>query len=379
MNVVKEINKINQLELELGVSGASWHDEYRDSAYIFVGGIPFDLTEGDVITIFSQYGEVMDLNMPRDKETGKRRGFAFLMYEDQRSTVLAVDNLNGAVVLEKTLRVDHVKDYKQPKTKGADGEWLEPDEQSLNARPEMIVDSASNANNSDSDSDSDAPSIDPEDPMREYLLAQRREARLLKKSSSKSKSKSKKDKHKDETPEERRARKARKAERRARKGDKSEKGKDKKTSKSKTSEGMRGVEALLSSLGGGGGGDVRRAGGRSRSRSRSPPPPSRRTGARSRSRSRSPRRSRSRSPPPPPRRDRDVGHDARMPPPPPPPGRDRDVDRDRQRPERGFDSRAGVGRGDGRGGGGEGDRRGRRNDSSERREFADGTWERDRH
>ena len=61
----------------------------------------------------------MDVNLPRDKETGKPRGFAFLMYEDQRSTVLAVDNLNGAKVLERTLRVDHVKDYKQKGTKGA--------------------------------------------------------------------------------------------------------------------------------------------------------------------------------------------------------------------------------------------------------------------
>ena len=53
-SVVKEINKINQAELDLGISGASWHDEYKDSAYIFVGGLHFDLTEGDVITIFSQ-------------------------------------------------------------------------------------------------------------------------------------------------------------------------------------------------------------------------------------------------------------------------------------------------------------------------------------
>ncbi|ETW84103.1 hypothetical protein HETIRDRAFT_28234, partial [Heterobasidion irregulare TC 32-1] len=114
-SVVREINKINQIELELGTSGASWHDEYKDSAYIFVGGLHFDLTEGDVITIFSQYGEVMDVNLPRDKETGKTKGFGFLMYEDQRSTVLAVDNLNGATVLDRTLRVDHVKNYKQPK------------------------------------------------------------------------------------------------------------------------------------------------------------------------------------------------------------------------------------------------------------------------
>ena len=79
------------------------------------------------------------MNMPRDKETGNRKGFAFLMYEDQRSTILAVDNLNGAKVLEKTLRVDHVKNYKQPKIKNEDGEWVDPEEQSLNAKPEMIT------------------------------------------------------------------------------------------------------------------------------------------------------------------------------------------------------------------------------------------------
>jgi RNA-binding motif protein, X-linked 2 len=81
----------------------------------------------------------MDVNLPRDKETGKTKGFGFLMYEDQRSTVLAVDNLNGTKVLEKTLRVDHVKNYKQPKLRNEDGEWIEPEEQSLNAKPEMII------------------------------------------------------------------------------------------------------------------------------------------------------------------------------------------------------------------------------------------------
>ena len=50
-----------------------------DSAYIFVGGLPTALTEGDVITIFSQYGEILDISLPRSKETGARRGFGFLM------------------------------------------------------------------------------------------------------------------------------------------------------------------------------------------------------------------------------------------------------------------------------------------------------------
>jgi RNA-binding motif protein, X-linked 2 len=85
-----------------------------------------------------RYGEIMDINMPRDKGSGKPRGFAFLMYEDQRSTILAVDNLNGASVRNKTLKVDHVKNYKQPKLKGEDGKLYEREEPSYNAKPELI-------------------------------------------------------------------------------------------------------------------------------------------------------------------------------------------------------------------------------------------------
>ena len=46
-----------------------------------------------------RYGELVDVRLMRDKKTGKSRGFAFVAYEDQRSTVLAVDNFNGAEVL----------------------------------------------------------------------------------------------------------------------------------------------------------------------------------------------------------------------------------------------------------------------------------------
>ena len=83
-----------------------------------------------------RYGEIVDVDMPRDKNTGKRRGFAFLMYENQRSTVLAVDNLNGAQVLNRTLRVDHVKDYKQKEL--VDGKWIDRETERLNARPELM-------------------------------------------------------------------------------------------------------------------------------------------------------------------------------------------------------------------------------------------------
>jgi len=43
---------------------------------------------------------------------GKSRGFAFLAYEDQRSTVLAVDNLSGSRVAGRVISVNHVDNYK---------------------------------------------------------------------------------------------------------------------------------------------------------------------------------------------------------------------------------------------------------------------------
>eukprot|EP00271_Cylindrocystis_brebissonii_P019884 TRINITY_DN631_c0_g1_i1.p1 TRINITY_DN631_c0_g1~~TRINITY_DN631_c0_g1_i1.p1 ORF type:complete len:452 (+),score=119.98 TRINITY_DN631_c0_g1_i1:662-2017(+) len=111
---VKNTQKITAREIASGASEeASWHAKYKDSAYIFVGGLPFTCTEGDLLAVFAQYGEVVDVNLVRDKATGKSRGFAFIAYQDQRSTVLCVDNLNGARIVGRIIKVDHVASYKR--------------------------------------------------------------------------------------------------------------------------------------------------------------------------------------------------------------------------------------------------------------------------
>jgi RNA-binding motif protein, X-linked 2 len=113
MNSIRRTEALNNRELEdCTPVEASWHKDYADTAFIYIGGLDERLTEGDVITIFSQYGEPVYLNLVRDKETGKSRGFAFLKYEDQRSCDLAVDNLGGAKVMERYLNVDHTR-YKK--------------------------------------------------------------------------------------------------------------------------------------------------------------------------------------------------------------------------------------------------------------------------
>jgi len=184
MNVTKEIQRINAGEIDRNTStSASWHAQYKDSPYIFIGNIPFDLTEGDIITIFSQYGEVLDLQLVRNKETGESKGFAFLRYEDQKSTILAVDNLNNYTLLGRTLRVDHAS----AETK--DGEKRT----GMNAAPPLLRDDNKSISGSDTeDSEDFEDKVDPDDPMREYII------KKLKKEKKKAKKKAKKEKKKKE-------------------------------------------------------------------------------------------------------------------------------------------------------------------------------------
>ncbi|RAL06598.1 uncharacterized protein BO97DRAFT_315221, partial [Aspergillus homomorphus CBS 101889] len=203
MNNIRQVQALNKRELENAVPPeASWHADYRDTAYIYIGGLPFDLSEGDILTIFSQYGEPVHINLIRDKDTGKSRGFAFLKYEDQRSTDLAVDNLGGATVLGRVLRVDHTR-YKR-----------RDDEEETDNVAKLIGDSTSKAAADDRDTDDERrrrrkrrtsesreeeprrrPKLkeeleleelilthDEEDPMKEFLIEEKKEevARALK-------------------------------------------------------------------------------------------------------------------------------------------------------------------------------------------------------
>ena len=151
----------------------------KDTAYIYIGGLPFDLSEGDVVTIFSQYGEPTYINLIRDKESGKSKGFAFLKYEDQRSTDLAVDNLGGATVLGRVLKVDHTR-YKRK-----DGEEEEERERELRAD---VNGAEAGEDDIKEDEDERRPLLkeevelqklirdhDEDDPMKAYLIQEKRE------------------------------------------------------------------------------------------------------------------------------------------------------------------------------------------------------------
>ena len=116
LSKIKQIQRLNEQELNYKINyNASWHYKYRDSSYIYISGFPKEVTEGDLVIVFSQYGEIVDCRIVRDKKTGKSKGFGYICYEDQRSTILAVDNLNGIKIGGNIILVDHVEEYKLPK------------------------------------------------------------------------------------------------------------------------------------------------------------------------------------------------------------------------------------------------------------------------
>ncbi|MDJ0510690.1 MAG: RNA-binding protein [Crocosphaera sp.] len=76
---------------------------------IYVGNIPFDVTDTDVRDIFQEYGDVKRVHLPVDRETGRIRGFGFVEMETEDQETAAIGELDGAEWLGRTLKVNKAR------------------------------------------------------------------------------------------------------------------------------------------------------------------------------------------------------------------------------------------------------------------------------
>ena len=65
---------------------------------LFVGNLSFKLTEQELEELFSRSGTVVSVAMPVDRETGRKRGFAFVEMETQEMAEAAISEFNGQTV-----------------------------------------------------------------------------------------------------------------------------------------------------------------------------------------------------------------------------------------------------------------------------------------
>jgi cold-inducible RNA-binding protein len=84
---------------------------------LFVGNLSFKLSEGELEELFGQYGTVVSCSIPTDRDTGRKRGFAFIEMSNQAEAEAAIKALNGRDVDGRQLAVS----VSQPKPKGPGG------------------------------------------------------------------------------------------------------------------------------------------------------------------------------------------------------------------------------------------------------------------
>ncbi|KAK5624580.1 hypothetical protein RRF57_000296 [Xylaria bambusicola] len=77
------------------------------SRVVFVGNIPYGLSEEQISDIFSTAGKVLNFRLVYDRETGRPKGFGFAEYPDADSAASAVRNLNDHEIMGRKLRVDY--------------------------------------------------------------------------------------------------------------------------------------------------------------------------------------------------------------------------------------------------------------------------------
>ena len=66
-----------------------------DGRKVFVGGIPFGVDQHNVREDFGRYGEVEDVYLPTDRETGKLRGFGFVTFKNAPDAQAAAAEMHG--------------------------------------------------------------------------------------------------------------------------------------------------------------------------------------------------------------------------------------------------------------------------------------------
>ena len=73
---------------------------------IFVGNLPFRAEREDVLQLFAPFGEVLNCSLPLERDTGRKRGFAFIEMADEAIESRAIDGLQGTELMGRPLRIN---------------------------------------------------------------------------------------------------------------------------------------------------------------------------------------------------------------------------------------------------------------------------------
>ncbi len=76
---------------------------------IYVGNLSYEVDQNDLNEVFGEYGTVKRVHIPTDRETGRVRGFAFVEMESEGDEDKAIEALDGAEWMDRTLKINKAR------------------------------------------------------------------------------------------------------------------------------------------------------------------------------------------------------------------------------------------------------------------------------
>jgi len=85
---------------------------------IYVGNINFKETAETLTTMLSPYGEVKEVKLITDRDTGRSKGYAFVTMDSPESAQKAIDALNGTTQMDREIKVNEAEEKKRDRPSG---------------------------------------------------------------------------------------------------------------------------------------------------------------------------------------------------------------------------------------------------------------------
>jgi RNA recognition motif-containing protein len=88
---------------------------------IYVGNLSFNATENDLEDAFGEYGAVSSVNIIKDRDTGRSRGFAFVEMRDDREGREAIEAINLKEIAGRSVTVNEARPREDRRGGGGGG------------------------------------------------------------------------------------------------------------------------------------------------------------------------------------------------------------------------------------------------------------------
>jgi len=88
---------------------------------LYVGGLPYQTTEQDLLDLFAPSGQVTQASVITDRETGRSKGFGFVEMSTDQEAHSAIARLNGTLLGNRTITVNEARERPATGSRGFQG------------------------------------------------------------------------------------------------------------------------------------------------------------------------------------------------------------------------------------------------------------------